>query len=103
MRSGAFRDGAVEALQGRSPLCVMWLEHLLLLSMLQHESGAWGWGRYVVVRPAGNTDVTELCARYRELLADTSTFVSMTVEELLGAGALRAATAAAIRERYLSD
>ena len=100
--SGAFRPGAVDEVQGRSVLCVTWLEHLLLLSMLQHESGAWGWGRYVVVHPAGNTDVAELCARYRELLADPSTFVSMTVEELLDAGVLRPATTAAIRERYLS-
>ena len=40
-------------------LAVMWLEHLLLLSMLQHESGAWTWGRYVVVHPAGNADVAD--------------------------------------------
>ena len=103
VRSGAFLPGAVDEVQGRSVLCVMWLEHLLLLSMLQHESGAWGWGRYVVVHPAGNSDVAELCARYRELLADPSTFVSMTVEELLDAAVLRPSTTAAIRERYLSD
>ena len=102
-RSGAFLPGAVDEVQGRSVLCVMWLEHLLLLSMLQHESGAWGWGRYVVVHPAGNSDVAELCARYRELLVDPSTFVSMTVEELLDAAVLRPATTAAIRERYLPD
>ncbi len=102
-RSGAFRPGAVDEVQGRSVLCVMWLEHLLLLSMLQHESGAWGWGRYVVVHPAGNSDVTDLCARYRELLADPSTFASMTLEELLDAGVLRAPAAAALRERYLPD
>jgi len=100
-RSGAFRDGAVDELQGRSVLCVTWLEHLLLLSMLQHESGAWGWGRYVVVHPAGNTDVAELCARYRELLADPSTFASMTLEDLLDREVLQPTTAAALRERYL--
>ena len=93
----------MDEVQGRSVLCVTWLEHLLLLSMLQHESGAWGWGRYVVVHPAGNTDIAELCARYRELLADPSTFASMTVEELLDADALRTSTTAALRERYLSD
>ena len=68
----------------------MWLEHLLLLSMLQHESGAWTWGRYVVVHPAGNPDVAELCARYRELLADASTFASMTARGALDAGVLPA-------------
>lgn len=40
----------------------------LLLSMLQHTSGRWGWGRFVVVHPAGNSDYAELCARYRTLL-----------------------------------
>ena len=100
-RSGAFREGAVDELQGRSVLCVTWLEHLLLLSMLQHESGAWGWGRYVVVHPAGNADVAELCARYRELLADPSTFASMTLEELIDTEVLRPSTTAALRERYL--
>ena len=37
----------------------MWLEHLLLLSMLQHASGTWSWGRYVVVHPAGNIDFAD--------------------------------------------
>jgi len=79
----------------------MWLEHLLLLSMLQHSSGTWKWGRYVIVHPVGNTDYADACNRYRGLLADQSTFSSMTVEELLDAGILPAHTAAAMRRRYL--
>ena len=98
-RSGAFVPKALDSLKRRSPLAVMWLEHLLLLSMLQHESGAWHWGRYVVVHPAGNTDMAEACARYRALLTDDSTFASITLEELLGALPRRAA--AAVRARYL--
>ena len=43
-RSGAFRRGATDALEERSDSAVMWLEHLLLLSMLQHPSGAWSVG-----------------------------------------------------------
>jgi hypothetical protein len=66
-RSGVFAAGATEAVKGRSELCVMWLEHLLLLSMLQHVSDTWRWCLYVVVHPAGNTDVAEACARYRAL------------------------------------
>jgi hypothetical protein len=100
-RSGAFATGAVDAVKGRSDLAVMWLEHLLLLSMLQHPSGAWAWGRYVVVHPAGNTDIADACHRYRRLLAGQATFSSMTLEELLDAGALPARTAAAVRDRYL--
>ena len=79
----------------------MWLEHLLLFSMLQHESGSWSWGRYVVVHPAGNPDFAKACARYRDLLADPSTFSSMTLEELVDGDVLPARTAAALRTRYL--
>jgi hypothetical protein len=80
---------------------VMWLEHLLLHSMLQHPSGSWGWGRYVVVHPAGNADVTDACERYRGLLADPSTFGSMTLEALVDSAGLPDPTRAALRERYL--
>jgi hypothetical protein len=100
-RSGVFRPGATDAVKGRSDLCVMWLEHLLVLSMLQHGSGAWSWGRYVVVHAAGNSDFAEACNRYRALLVDESTFASTTVEELLDAGILPAHAAAALRDRYL--
>jgi hypothetical protein len=100
-RSGAFRPGAVDRLRRRSGLAVMWLQHLLLLSMLQHESGRWTWGRLVVIHPFGNVDFAEGTERYRELLADGSRFASMTIEELLGAGALKKRTTAALRERYL--
>ncbi|HEY8813033.1 MAG TPA: hypothetical protein VIO86_11125, partial [Candidatus Dormibacteraeota bacterium] len=70
-------------------------------SMVQHASGAWNWGRYVVVHPAGNLDFAEACARYRDLLVDQSTFSSVTVEGLLDADVLPAQTAAALRERYV--
>ena len=78
-----------------------WLEHLLLLSMLQHASGAWSWGRYVVVHPAGNTDLADVCARYRALLVDRSTFSSITLEEVIDADALPAPTLSALRDRYI--
>jgi hypothetical protein len=100
-RSGIFAAGTTDALLGTTELAVTWLEHLLLLSMLQHPSGAWSWGRYVVVHPAGNTDWAELCTRYRALLVDQPTFSSIALEELLDAGALLPATVAALRGRYV--
>jgi hypothetical protein len=100
-RSGVFGAGAIDAVKGRTDLAVMWLEHLLLLSMLQHASGTWNWGRYVVVHPAGNTDYADACSRYRALLVDQSTFSSVTVEDLLDANVLPSHTATALRERYL--
>ena len=78
-----------------------WLEHLLLLSMLQHVSDRWTWACYVVVHPAGNGAVTDACARYRDLLVDYSTFASVTIEDLLAAGALAKHTTATVRERYV--
>jgi hypothetical protein len=69
--------------------------------MLQHPAGAWSWGRYVVVHPARNPDVTAMSTDYRELLADDSTFATWTLEGLLGTGALATRTTSALRKRYL--
>ena len=99
-RSKAFVPGAVDAFSN-SLLAVMWLEHILLLSMLQHESGNWTWGRYVIVHPAGNADAVQRIDEYRAQLADDATFDSMTIEDLLGAKALTQRTTAALRRRYL--
>jgi len=100
-RSCIFAAGAIDPLLVRSELATMWIEHLLLLSMLQHPSGAWTWGRLVVIRPAGNVDVSAGCDRYRTLLADDSTYATMTLEHLLGSRALPNATEIALRERYV--
>jgi hypothetical protein len=100
-RSRVFEAGATDQLKRRSGLAVMWLEHLLLLSMLQHPDKVWSWGCYVVVHPAGNTDYADGCQRYRALLADDSTFSSMTLEGLLEDRALPTHATAALRERYL--
>jgi hypothetical protein len=98
--SGVFGRDAVAAVNG-TDLTVMWLDHLLVHSMLQHASGAWRWGRLVVVHAAGNTDFAEACGRYRSLLVDGSTYASMTVEDLLSSSALPTSTVAALRSRYL--
>ena len=99
-RSGVFARGAIDAVNG-TDLIHIWLDHLLVLSMLQHPSRTWRWGRLVVVYPAGNLDYADACSRYRALLVDQSTFSTVTVEELLDAGVLPAPTAAALRERYV--
>ncbi|HEV7887757.1 MAG TPA: hypothetical protein VGO92_09370 [Acidimicrobiales bacterium] len=98
--SGVFGPEAVDAVKG-TDLLVMWLDHLLLLSMLQHPSRTWSWGRLVHVYPAGNSDFAQACARYRSLLVDQSTFSSVTLEEVLDSGALSGPTVAALRDRYL--
>ena len=99
-RSGGFESGAVDVLN-RSRLSMIWLEHLLLLSMLQHDSGNWKWGRYIVLHPEGNTDIAHANDEYRKALTDDATFTSATIEDLLAAKALAPRTTAALRRRYM--
>jgi len=99
--SAAFRSEAFERVKGRNDLWSPWLEHLLLLSMLQHPGGAWTWGRYVTVCPADNADMADRSVRYGALLTDAATFWSTTLEDVLGSGALPSPTVRALRERYL--
>jgi hypothetical protein len=99
-RSGVFAPKALEAVNG-TDLIHIWLDHMLVFSMLQHPGDAWSWGRFVVVHPAGNTGIAEACARYRELLVDPTSFSSVTLEGLLDAHVLPKPTAAALRERYV--
>lgn len=98
--SGLFGPAAIDAVNG-TDLVHIWLRQLLVLSMLQHPSRTWRWGRLVVVHPAGNTDYADACSRYRKLLVDQSTFSSVTFEELFDANVLSAQTTAALRDRYL--
>jgi hypothetical protein len=98
--SGLFASGALDAVNG-TDLIHIWLDHLLVLSMLQQPSGAWHWGKLVVVHPAGNSDFADACSRYRALLVDRSSFASTTVEGLLDADAIPARTTTAFRDRYL--
>ena len=99
-RSGVFTEGAVDAVD-RTGLLVTSLEHLLLLSMLQHPSGQWRWGRYVVVYPDGNVDLAGVCSSYADLLTDGSSFSSATLEQILDGDALPSSTVAALRDRYI--
>ncbi|HEX7133933.1 MAG TPA: hypothetical protein VF228_15255 [Iamia sp.] len=93
-RSGAFAhipDG------GRSDLTEIWLDHLLVHSMLQHPSAAWSWGRLVLLHPAPHAQAVDAARRYRELLQpDDTTFATMTLEDTLDGH-----RDAALRERYL--
>lgn len=99
-RSGAFVDGALDEILG-TELQQIWLDHLLVLAMLQHPSGEWTWGRFVLVHPKANTGFATLAGRYRDLLADPATFDTRTLEELLDSGTMPAETEAAFRRRYL--
>jgi hypothetical protein len=100
-RSAVFRPEVFDRLKGRSDLWEPWLEHLLLLSMLQHGGGEWTWGRYVTVHPADNVEMADRSVRYAELLADATTFRSTTLEDVLGNGILSTPAVRVLRDRYL--
>ena len=101
--SRAFLPGALELIIG-TPLQQIWLDHLLVLAMLQHAEAAWSWGRFVLVHPAGNVAYARLAEEYGLLLADSSTFEARTIESLIDApAALRPATVSAFRDRYFWD
>jgi len=96
MRSGVFTKTGLDHIgqARRSDLTEIWLDHLLVLSMLQHPSERWGWGRLVLLHPAGHTQAADAAERYRSLLRpDDTTFATLTLEE--------AATTDAVRERYI--
>jgi len=98
--SGVFVDGALEQVLG-TDLQQLWLDHLLVLAMLQHPSNEWRWGRSILVAPARNTSFADAAERYRNLLTDATTFQYRTIESLLDAGLLPPGEVQAFRERYL--
>ncbi len=80
----------------------IWLDHLLVLSMMQHAAEPRVWGRFVLVYPAGNPSFARATAEYRSVLKVGGTFEARTIESLLAApGALSATTVAALRDRYI--
>ena len=99
-RSGIFRDGSTEALTRRSAMCETWLEHLLLLSMLQHPHAGWTWGRYVVLHPADNTNVVRTLDDYRDRLTDPASVTTITLDHWLDEAPLLDGTRRALRARY---
>lgn len=99
-RSRLFRDGSPEALTQRTAMCEPWLEHLLMLSMLQHPTAGWAWGRYVIVHPAGNIAVTRAFTDYRDHLLDDKAITTIALENYLNRTHLPATTQHALRARY---
>ena len=100
-RSGAFIAGWRERIIG-TDLQQIWLDHLLVLAMLQHPSKRWRWGRFVLLYPAPNPSFAAAASRYRDVLIDVSTYEARAIEEMvLSPSALPELSAAAVRERYL--
>jgi hypothetical protein len=84
-----------------SDLQQIWLDHLLALSMLQHDSGIWIWAGFVLVHPAKNPSYRRAYEQYVSLIRDTKSIRVSTIESLLAAGVIPEATALAFSERYI--
>lgn len=98
--AGIFNVGWEKALIG-TEFQQIWLDHLLVLSMLQHPGQQWSWGRYVLVYPARNPSFAAAAEAYREVLTDDETFAPLTIEQLLDAQVLPRSLEQGFRERYL--
>jgi len=100
-RSGVFRPSWRAELVG-TDLQQIWLDHLLLLSMLQHPSRRWSSGRFVLAYPKRNTSYDAAARRYQAVLRDSATFEARTLEELVSLYGGPQTTIALLRERYLA-
>lgn len=99
-RAGIFVDGWRDQIVGKE-LQQVWLDHLLVLAMLQHPSRQWTWGRFVLAFPRANPSFSAMATRYRSLLRDESTFEARTLEELVTSEVLGDDAAQVFGERYL--
>lgn len=98
-QSNVFSTNTLSEIVGKD-LQQIWLDHILALSMLQHESGIWGWAGFVLVHPARNPSYARAVGRYRSLLKDPSSFRMNTIESLIEANVLPKELVLAFSERY---
>jgi hypothetical protein len=97
--SGRFKAEWREAVLGTN-LQQIWLDHLLVLSMVRSKQ--WESGKFVLVYPSGNVAFRNLADAYCRILEDDdSTFEHTTIEKLLDADVLPAEAATQFRARYL--
>ena len=99
-RSGIFVTGWRDLIVG-TELQQIWLDHLLVLAMLQHPSKLWSWGRFVLASPAANPSFAGAAARYANVLRDPRTFEARTLESLIADASLGVDGARGFRDRYL--
>lgn len=102
-KSKAFHPEWREVVVG-TDLQGIWIEHLLVLSMLQGRGSArYHEGRLVLIVPEGNVSYRNAAVRYAAILAEHTTFEVRTLESLLdsASGVLPDRLAAGLRQRYV--
>ncbi|MEK0337800.1 MAG: hypothetical protein QQN41_10245 [Nitrosopumilus sp.] len=99
-KSGVYKTGAIKNILG-SNLQQIWQDHLLVLSMLQHSSKKWNWGKFLLVHPKNNLSFAKAGQKYKKLLLNDSTFEIKTIESALDANLLPSKIEKEFRYRYL--
>lgn len=102
-KSRAFNPEWRDAVVG-TDLQSIWIEHLLVLAMLQGRGSArYSEGRLVLVVPEGNVSYRDAAARYASLLADHASFEVRTLESLIdsASGVLPDRLLTDLRQRYV--
>lgn len=98
--SGVLSQQDVDTILG-TELQQIWLDHLLVESMLLHESKRWTWAGFALVHPRLNPSYAEATARYRRLLRPGVDIRVSTLEDLIEDDILPDALASAFARRYL--
>jgi len=98
--SGVFKPGSVSKIIN-TKYQQIWLDHLLVLSMLQHPREKCTWAKFVLVYPERNPSFADACNDYKKFLQDDSSFGVNTIESLLEANVLPEDVTKAFQERYL--
>lgn len=102
-QAGLGLDGADPA-WGQAPLNQLLLDHLLALSINQHDQRTWGTAEFCLLFPTVNAACHAALASYRGHLGYVPAFHALTLETLVGA--LRSTTDAAwveaFHHRYLA-
>lgn len=97
---GVFKEGAIEAILG-TRLQQLFLDHLLVLSLLHDRETPCQWAKFVLVHPSRNPSFATAARDYAALLSDASTFKVRTLESLLENDALPREAVSVFRKRYL--
>jgi hypothetical protein len=98
--SGMMARNSLDTIVG-TDLQQIWLDHLLAVSMLLHESGRWAWAGFALVYPGSNPSYAGVAERYRAHLVKPASVHVSTIESLLEADVLPTSTATVFSARYL--
>jgi len=82
LQSGIFTEHQVDSIIG-THLQQVWLDHLLVLSMLVDSSRKWDWVKFVLISPAKNPSYRKVAEEYETLIDTHSSFEFISLETVI--------------------